>query len=426
MKVNDKHFEKKDIQTILKHILLKDYLTRWANVFMKASISTNIKKCHFVDCFAGRGTFEDGQEGSPLIAINKLFNLQREFQYKRQCRFFIHTVELLEDYHNLLQQMAQTSPFPSQIINYCGEFKSHVKSLLSSTAGSPALYFVDPFGYKGVHMADITRILSERAHEVLINVMSYSLVRNYRIQNNHIELCNFFGIDRLPPNISEYIKMASSKDIMENQHRRKLFEKLEDQIIDLYIHRLKINFNGPVYALKKRIYSPLNPNVYFHLVFATRSRAGLIEMMSSMVAFEHLRVKAEDAYHTTTKSVKVLYADDLFSESTYARMYDYSDFVKEIMQYFNNSETTYGQIIDYFLQHSPLPFRDESNQKSIYDFSAKLFKKNSYVVASSQSFANYKDADSISLIIKLPLNYLNRISQTGPTMEQMDLFNDTF
>ena len=130
MQISDKHFEKKDIQTILKHILLKDYLTRWANVFMRASISKPIRKCHFVDCFAGRGTFEDGQEGSPLIAINNLFSLQRDFQYSKECRFYIHTVELLEDYHNMLQQMAQTSPFPSQIKNYCGEFKSHIERLL--------------------------------------------------------------------------------------------------------------------------------------------------------------------------------------------------------------------------------------------------------------------------------------------------------
>lgn len=290
MQTSEKHFEKKDIQTILKHILLKDYLTRWAKVFMHASISKSIKKCHFVDCFAGRGLFKDGQEGSPLIAINNLFRLQSEFQYNNECRFHIHTVELLEGYHNLLQQMARQSSYPSQIHNYCGEFKNHVDQLIGSTAGSPALYFIDPFGYKGVHMTDIKKILSERSHEVLINVMSYSLVRNYRIQNNQDELCKFFGIDELPQNIKEYMRMASNDDVLVNQSSRSLFGKLEDSIIDLYIHNLKSSFNGPVYTLKKRIYSPLNPNVYFHLVFATRSRAGLVEMKNSMIAFEFFTV----------------------------------------------------------------------------------------------------------------------------------------
>jgi len=296
--------------------------------------------------------------------------------------------------------------------------------LLASTTGSPALYFVDPFGYKGVHMADITKILSERSHEVLINVMSYSLVRNYRIQNNQIELCNFFGVDKLPQNIADYIKMASNNDVLINQTSRNMFEKLEDQIIDLYIHKLKGQFNEPVYALSKRIYSPLNPNVYFHLVFATRSRAGLVEMKDSMITFEPLRIKAEDAYHVSAKSVKALYAEDLFSESFNAKSYDYLAFVKEVLARFNNRETTYGQIIDHFLQFSPLPFRDTDNQKSIYDFSVKLFKKNSFVTASSNSFANYRDADDLSIQIRLPIDYINRIPQMEPNVQQMDLFND--
>ncbi|MEB3103541.1 three-Cys-motif partner protein TcmP, partial [Ferviditalea candida] len=369
-------------------------------------------------------TFEDGQEGSPLIAINNLFSLQRDFQYNKECRFYIHTVELLEDYHNMLQQMALTSPFPSQINNYCGEFKYHVDRLLASTTGSPALYFVDPFGYKGVHMADITKILSERAHEVLINVMSYSLVRNYRIQNNQVELCNFFGIDKLPPNIVDYIKMATSDDVLKNQTSRSVFEKLEDQIIDLYVHKLKSQFNEPVYALKKRIYSPLNPNVYFHLVFATRSRAGLIEMKDSMIAFEPLRIQAEDAYHASTKSIKALYADDLFSESTNAKSYDYMAFIEEVIVHFNNRVITYGQVIDHFLQFSPLPFRDGANQKSVYDFSVRLFKKNSFITVSSQSFANHKDADKLSIQINLPRDYLSRVSQKESTVQQIDMFND--
>ncbi|WP_217597868.1 three-Cys-motif partner protein TcmP [Cohnella sp. GbtcB17] len=423
METSHKHFEKKDIQTVLKHILLKDYLTRWANVFMKASISKPIKKCHFADCFAGRGSFEDGQEGSPLIAINNLFNLQREFQYSKECRFYIHTVELLESYHNMLKQMAEQSSYPSQIKNHCGEFKDHVVPLLKSTSGYPALYFVDPFGYKGVHMADILKILSERSHEVLINVMSYSLVRNYRIHNNQEELSDFFGVDELPDNIIEYIRMASNDDVLSNQKSRGLFEKLEDQILDLYVLKLKSSFSEPMYTLKKRIYSPLNPNVYFHLVFATRSRAGLVEMKNTMVAFEGLRIKAEDNYHEATNSRKMLYVDDLFSESSSLKVYDYSDFVDGIIKHFNNIETTYGKIVDYFLQYSPLTFRDIESQKSIYDYSTRLFKKNSYINSSSHSYANYRDADNVVMHIRLPSDYLSRIQGSDAQVEQLDLFN---
>lgn len=425
MQTGQKHFGKKDIQTILKHILLKDYMTRWATVFMNASISKSIQKCHFVDCFAGKGSFEDGQDGSPLIAIRNLFKLQREFheQYDNKCRFYIHTVELYDDYHEELVQMSKSSSCPSQIFNYCGEFKNHVDQLIKSTTGSPALYFIDPFGYKGVHMRDIKKILAEKAHEVLINVMSYSLVRNYKIQNNHAELCKFFGVEEIPENIKEYIALASKDNLLETSSSRTLFEKLENDIIELFSYKLKENFDPPVYILSKRIYSPINPNVYFHLVFATRNRAGLVEMKNTMVAFESLRIQAEDQYLQTNGIKKSLPVDDLFSEAFSIKNYDYVDFVRDFMRKFNNQTVTYGQVIDYFLQNSPIPFRDNENHRGIYDFSVRLFKKNNFITTSAQAFAKYQDADSLIIDSRLPNDYLNQIRTNKPQFVQLSLFD---
>lgn len=425
MNTGEKHFEKKDIQTILKHILLKDYMNRWATVFMKAAISKQIKKCHFVDCFAGEGSFKDGQDGSPLIAIKNLFNLQRAFheKYDNKCRFFIHTVELNDDYHQKLVQMGKNSSFPTQINNYCGEFKNHVQKLVKSTFGSPALYFIDPFGYKGVHLQDIQKILAVKSHEVLINVMSYSLVRNYRIQNNHSELCKFFGVHEIPENIKEYIKLASNDKVLDTSNSRSLFKKLENDIIELYSQKLRQSFDHPVYILSKRIYSPINPNVYFHLVFTTKNRAGLIEMKNTMVTFESLRIKAEEDYIRTNSIQKNLPVDDLFSEAYSIATYDYIDFVREFMKIFNNEKCTYGQVIDHFLQYTPLPFSDNENQKSIADFCARLFEKNKYIERSSRAFKNYKVADDFEIYSRLPDNYLKSISIVQPESEQLSIFN---
>lgn len=161
----------------------------------------------------------------------------------------------------------------------------------------------------------------------------------------------------------------------------------------------------------------------FHLVFATKSRAGIIEIKNKMVAFKELRNNAEDEYHTATNSKKTLYVDDLFSEAIWLTQYDYSQFIAEIIRQFNHKVTTYGAIIDYFLQQSPLPFRDSENQKSIYDSSILLFKKNRYINCSAQSFANYKDADQMIIQLRLPKNYLKRISMIEQKLEQFDLFN---
>ena len=135
-------------------------------------------------------------------------------------------------------------------------------------------------------------------------------------------------------------------------------------------------------------------------------------------------VQAENDYLATTNSKKALYSDDLFSEAYSLKTYDFSNFVSEIIKVFNHKAITYGRIIDHFLEHSPLPFRDMDKKRSIYDYWIQLYKKNSFITASSQSFAQYRDADNVFIQLRLPNDYLNRISELE--VEQLDLFDGIF
>lgn len=46
MKPQGKHFQKKDIQTYLKHALLEDYIIRWASILGGATFAGKIKRIH--------------------------------------------------------------------------------------------------------------------------------------------------------------------------------------------------------------------------------------------------------------------------------------------------------------------------------------------------------------------------------------------
>lgn len=89
-------------------------------------------------------------------------------QYRKSVIFKIFTVEVIEEYHNLLKKLKNQSPFPNQIHNFCGEFEKYVDKLIPSTKGTPSLYFIDPFGYKGVPMGKIKQILDQQSNEVLM------------------------------------------------------------------------------------------------------------------------------------------------------------------------------------------------------------------------------------------------------------------
>lgn len=404
-KTAEKHFDKRDIQTWLKHELLTQYIKNWGSAVGLASNSKNINELHYVDGFAGRGTFKDGKAASPKIAIDNLQELQYVFSSKyKNCKasFHIHIVELLKEYNNLLKsELKSYSKYPGQIHIYEGKFEDKVPFLLDKTKGNPSLYFIDPFGYKGVHMNDIVKILNQRSHEVLINVMSYSLVRNVTIAENKDELCNFFGLKDVDEDIVNYIELAAQINDHETKSSNNKLLKLEDKIINLYIEQIRKNCGKKLYFLKKRIHSQIKPAVYFHLLFATGHRRGLQEMKDAMVKFELIREQIEDTYLKDNDVEEFSLFGDLFSERNEYVTYDYNQFIQDFIEQFNGKKTNYAEIADHFLEKSPLPLRSSSDNKSIYDYMKKIINDVKYIKADNHAFSNLNNAEENNIYVNI-------------------------
>lgn len=62
------HFGSFEDHTLLKHTILRAYLTKWAAILLKSG-KFGPSVCFF-DAFAGPGKDKQGNEGSPLIAIH--------------------------------------------------------------------------------------------------------------------------------------------------------------------------------------------------------------------------------------------------------------------------------------------------------------------------------------------------------------------
>lgn len=63
-KDNSNFFKKKNEWSVIKDKLLGCYLTPYFQKVLRTG-----KPICYVDCFAGKGMFDDGTEGSPLIAL---------------------------------------------------------------------------------------------------------------------------------------------------------------------------------------------------------------------------------------------------------------------------------------------------------------------------------------------------------------------
>src|SRR5271163_569838 len=95
--------------TAAKHLLLKRYLDRWFPILGKYNPRIN-----YIDGFAGPGEYEDGEPGSPLLAIEAAkYHVERGTLASNVEINFIF-IEIDAEYANHLRGKLSSLTCPSQ------------------------------------------------------------------------------------------------------------------------------------------------------------------------------------------------------------------------------------------------------------------------------------------------------------------------
>ena len=85
-------------QTRFKHDILSNYMTLWGNILGKPR-PDQIRKLHYVDCFAAGGRYSEDHPGSPIIAMRIGQELNER---NKDCFLECHFVERnLANYNSL-------------------------------------------------------------------------------------------------------------------------------------------------------------------------------------------------------------------------------------------------------------------------------------------------------------------------------------
>jgi three-Cys-motif partner protein len=160
----------------------------------------------FLDGFAGRGRYNDGSEGSPLVALRHLLDHQ-SFARMRDREFVFYFVEANGDNAASLQRevdafMAARAPWPSNVKVYVINTKfdmtatamlQHLRDQKASLA--PSFIFVDPFGYSGLPMDVLADLLAYPHTELFVNFMVGHVQRFITRDGQEHAMRDLFGID---------------------------------------------------------------------------------------------------------------------------------------------------------------------------------------------------------------------------------------
>ena len=127
----------------IKLRILGKFLVPWAAKLGSTSVRGS-GVIWYVDGFAGKGRYEDGGEGSPVLGLHRARLTQIEKRrYDLACFFIEKQRNHWESLENIVIPFRRDG---INVINRHGEFSTFIPKIVRATQGSPVLLFVGPFG----------------------------------------------------------------------------------------------------------------------------------------------------------------------------------------------------------------------------------------------------------------------------------------
>ena len=280
--------------------LLKKYLIPWIR---KVVLGTGMN-CLICDTFAGEGIYSDGTYGSPFVMIEEALDFLHQ-GLKTTSIVLLAFVEADKNNYNALKTNLENrfgiafeenrfNKIPNENMKIMISNSTHHDFIYSLSNEVdflvPSLFFVDPFGFKGINLNEITAMINKYSScEFIVNFMYEEFNRFKSIESISETINEFFG-----SNVGETIDLIDSMSAKEK--RNIIINKYKENCVS----------KGVKYVLDFDIYKDNSYATKMILVFMSNNCNGFNVMKSAMF---DLSKNIDFEYHTKDKRRVSLFAD---------------------------------------------------------------------------------------------------------------------
>ena len=283
-KKNDGFFQEKKAWSAVKDELLGCYFKPYVSKILHTH-----KPLVYVDCFAGKGKFDDGNLGSPLIALDIISQCQANTTATGAS---IEATFIDLNYVADLKENLKDYPW-AKIVS--GKYEDNILGVLANKSGYNVFLYIDPYGIKALRYTLFDDFARGRFNsiELLINMNSFGFIR---------EACHAMGAtfddNEVFEDLVEYepTKMdTSEKSIKElneiaggdywqqiitsyKKHEINGYDA-ESQFAEHYCIRLKQSYN---YVLNMPLRIKRNHRPKYRLIYATKHCDGCLLMVDNI------------------------------------------------------------------------------------------------------------------------------------------------
>jgi three-Cys-motif partner protein len=162
MLMNNNFFQEQREQSSVKTRIVAKYFSAWVNVI----VSTQKKrpqtpqKMAYIDLFSGAGKYGDDNKSTPILVLETI--LKSDDLSERMITMFndkdTKSIESLKSAVNQIEGI-ENLKYPPIFFNK--EVGEDIAKIFDSTTLVPTLFFVDPWGYKGLSLELIASIVKD-------------------------------------------------------------------------------------------------------------------------------------------------------------------------------------------------------------------------------------------------------------------------
>lgn len=267
--MSENFFDEQTEQSEVKAALVTKYFPVYMKVIGGAQRKHGGNKIAYIDLFAGPGRYKDGSKSTPVMIIEKAI-ADEDMRQRLVAIFNDKDEDNIRSLRNTLESIPgyKMLKFPPHI--YHGEVGDELVKELEGTKLIPTLFFVDPWGYKGMTLRLINSVLKDWGCDCFF-FFNYSRV-NAGLANDVVEnhMDSLFGHDR-----ANSLRRRFSENNLKPQEREAfIVEEMCEALKDM----------GGKYVLPFRFHNIRGTRVTHHLFFVSKSFKGYSLMKEIMHA----------------------------------------------------------------------------------------------------------------------------------------------
>lgn len=262
----DGFFEEMTEQSAVKVAIVGDYFEAWAKV-MKNQARSRGQQMAYVDLFAGAGRYKDGSPSTPILVLEKVIADPdlRDMTVTIFNEGDPNRSRVLREHIDRLPGIERLR-YPPQVHNQ--RVGQQVVEAVQGLQSIPTLFFVDPFGYKGLTLGLISSLIQGWGCDCIVffNYNRINMDVNNPIVEEHMNA--LFGTSR-----ANAVR-ARLEPLSPTEREKLIVEEMQSALRQL----------GANYILPFRFMRSDGSRTMHYLLFLTKNFKGFEIMKSTMAS----------------------------------------------------------------------------------------------------------------------------------------------